>query len=126
MDPPPSPPYAHVFQGQPKTPWYKLDDDRCLSMLHKKYWGKNIIEDMHQWQEIQTGYQPMDTDQSNVSPANFPISFDIEDLDPSGLWVREEYVLFYDYCVAYFNKPNIRSAPEPPSIIITGQPGIGE
>ena len=128
MDPPPpSPPYAHVFQtGQPKTPWSKLDDDECLSMLHEKYWGKNILEDMQQWQERQTGYQPVNADQSNVSPANFALSFDIENLDPSGLWVREDYVLLYDHCTTYFNKPNIQSAPEPPSIVITGQPGIGK
>ena len=94
-------------------------------MLHEKYWGKNIREDMQQWQERQTGYQPVNADQSNVSPANFALSFDIENLDPSGLWVREDYVLLYDHCTTYFNKPNIQSAPEPPSIVITGQPGIG-
>ena len=71
---------------------------------------------------------PIDIYQSNVSPANFALSFDIENLDPSGLWVREDYVLFYDHCTAYFNTPlaNIQSNPEPPSIVITGQPGIGK
>ena len=123
----PSSPYAHLFQkGQPKTPWPKLDADECLSMLHAKYWGKDIREEMRQWQEKQTRGQPLNTDQSTVLPANFALYLDIDDLNISSMWVREDYVLLYDHCIAYFNQPKIRPSPMPPSIVITGQPGIGE
>jgi len=128
MDPSsPPPPYAHIFQkGQPKIPWPELDADACLSLLHAKYWGKDIREEMCQWQERQTRGQPINTDQSNVLPANFALYFDIDDLNTSSMWVPEDYGLLYDHCTSHFNQPEIRFSPMPVSIVITGQPGIGK
>ena len=125
---PPSP-YPHIFdfkKGQPDVPWPKLDTDALLSILHAKYWGQDIREEKRQWQEKQTKAKPMNTDQSGNLPANFPLYFDIDDWTLSRMWIREDYVVFYDYCTAYFNQPEIRTSTTPPSIAITGQLGIGK
>lgn len=45
--------------GEPKSPWPKLKAENCLSMLHAKYRGQDICEEMHQWQNKQTRDQPM-------------------------------------------------------------------
>ena len=84
--------------GEPQSPWPKLKADECLSMLHAKYWGEDICEEMHQWQDKQTRDQPIiNTDKGNISesPANFALYFDIDALNTSRMWVREDYALLY-------------------------------
>jgi len=114
--------FAHIFEDEPETPWPKLDADRYFSRLHAKWWGRDIREDQRQWQAKQTMYQSMDTDQNNVLPANFAFLFNIND-EKSNMWVREEYVLLYDYCTAHFNQSSLYKSR---SIVLTGQPGIGK
>ena len=113
--------YAHVFLEQPENPWPKLKNT-FLSVFHAQYWGKDIREDKREWLETQNGGHRMDVDKA---PANFALYFDIEGLN-SNMWVREDYVLLYDHCTTYFNRPNVRSFSKPPSVIITGQSGIGK
>jgi len=116
-------PYAHVFLEPPDASWPKLTSDKALSMFHAKYWGKGILEDKRKWLETQNGGHRMDTDEA---PANFALYFNIAGLNPSNLWVREDYMLLYDECMAYFNRPRVKSSAMPPSVVITGQPGIGK
>ena len=123
----PSSPYAHIFEkGQPKTPWPKLDPNHMLSIHLAKFWGKDLHEEKRQWQEKQTGGNPMNmnANQSDILLADFPLYFG-DSWNTSGMWVREDYVLLYDYCTTYFNQPKVRTSVMPPSVAITGQPGIG-
>lgn len=116
---------AHVFEeGEPKTPWPKLDTVEFLSILHAKYWGKDIHKEMGQWQEKQTGVQSMGTEENGVLPANFALNLDIKNFKPN-VWVREDYALLYNYCTAYFGRWKEDPLFRPPSVVITGQPGIG-
>lgn len=117
--------YAHVFEeGEPETPWPKLDTVEFLSILHAKYWGKDIHKEMGQWQEKQTGVQSMGTEENGVLPANFALNLDIKNFKPN-VWVREDYALLYNYCTAYFGRWKEDPLFRPPSVVITGQPGIG-
>ena len=85
----------------------------------------NIDED-----QMDTDENQMDNDENQmktgVTQAGFPLRFNIPDLKPSTLWVREDYESLYDWCMYYFNRRNVDSGSKPPSVIITGQPGIGE
>ena len=146
----PNPSYAHVFREQPRIPWPKLETDDRLSLFHAQYWGQDISQERRIWLETLKAHQ-MDTDEDQMgsdedqtdsdenqmdndeiqmkpgeTPAGFPLHFDIEDLKPSTLWAREDYESLYEWCVDYFNRPNIDSGSKPPSIILTGQPGIGD
>jgi hypothetical protein len=80
--------------------------------------------------QMDTDKNQMDNDENQMktgeTPAGFPLHFDIPALKPSTLWVREDYKSLYDFCMYYFNRPNVKSGSKPPSVIITGQPGIGE
>ena len=118
-------PYAHVLRLQEPldTPWPKLKSNQDLSMFHAKYWGKDILEDKRKWLETQNGGHRMDTDEA---PANFALYFNIDGLNAPSVWVREDYMLLYDECMAYFNRPRVKSNVMPPSVVITGQPGIGK
>ena len=72
----------------------------------------------------------MDNDENQMktgqTPAGFPLRFGVQYFKPSTLWVREDYESLYDFCMYYFNRPNVNSGSEPPSVVITGQSGIGE
>ena len=67
----------------------------------------------------------MNADQSDILLANFPLYFDRDSWNASGMWVREYYVLLYDYCTTYFNQPKVRISVTPPSVAITSSPGVG-
>ena len=97
-----------------------------LSIHLAKFWGKDLHEEKRQWQEKQTGGNPMNmnANQSDILLANFPLYFG-DNWNTSGMWVRGDYVLLYDYCTTYFNQPKVRTSVMPPSVAITGQPGIG-
>jgi len=62
---------------------------------------------------------------TNDLSANFALDFDISDFNLK-LWVREDYALLYDHCTAYFNRWKTGSFFKAPSVVITGQPGIGK
>jgi hypothetical protein len=142
--------YAHIFRNQPAIPWLKLESDMFLSLFHAQYWGQDISQERRIWldnpkahqmdtdeNQMDTDEDQMDTDENQMdndenqtkiddTPVGFPLHFDIEEEQPSTLWVRKDYESLYDWCMYYFNRPNVDSGPKPPSVIITGQPGIGE
>jgi hypothetical protein len=119
------PSYAHVFQdGEPEKHWLKLRTYDKLSIILAKFWGKDVREEKHKWQETQTRVHKMDTDDA---PANFAFSFNIEGLNIPSMWVREDYVLLYDECTTYFANPvEKKFGSLSPSVVITGQSGIGK
>ena len=121
-----SSPYAHVFQpGEPGTPWDKLSasDPSPPSMLHAKFWAKSIDEDRSEWEKEQGG-EPTEIEGSDVGPGCFLLDLGIESFAFSRLWVRKDYIRLYDVCNTYFNEIINLHVP-PPSVVITGQPGIG-
>jgi hypothetical protein len=141
----PSPPYSYssVFEpGFPETPWHKLASKNPISEFHSKYWGQSIDQDESEWRAKQADDQPtqptdnmaddqpaqptddMDVDERQPVLGCFSLNLDIR-LRPSRLWVREDYVRLYDRCDAYYNEA-MGLVHNRPSVVITGQPGIGE
>ena len=132
-------PYAYAFEPQyPKIPWPKLELFEPLSKLHARYWGNPIQGDEPEHPTPSEGQpigddedQPMgdDEDQSEVGPGCFALNLGIQSLRTQRLWVRKDYIRFYDHCVTRYNRgwnrPNPDTARRAPSVVITGQPGIG-
>jgi|SRR6267142_2943820 len=125
----PSQPYSYVFQPRyPKIPWPKLEDFEPPSLLHTKYWGRPIQGNEP---ELQTPSDGQPVDESEIGPGCFALDLDVKSLRISGLWVRQDYIRLYNYCNTHYNnvwshsKPG-RPPPSAPSVVITGQPGIGE
>ena len=114
------PAYADVYNLLPDPPLAKVDVMHDLSQLHSQYWSKNINADA----DDQTSEQLPDVDESEVVRGcfNLTIRFPGNNEDFSKLWVRKDYIRIYDYCEGY----DTTIGPTPPSIIISGQPGVGE
>ena len=130
----PSQPYAYVFEPPyPKTPWLKLEDSEPLSQLYAKYWGRPIQGDEPELQTPSEG-QPMEDheDKSEVGPGCFILNLGIKPFSITRLWIRRDYIRLYERCNEHDNdvresELQLEGAPRiAPSVVITGQPGIGE
>jgi hypothetical protein len=115
------------INGQPVVPWLKLESSHHLSLFHAQYWGQDISQERGIWlqtpeaHQMDTDEEQMDTDEyqmdtdgnqmdndknqmkTGVTPAGFPLHFDILALKPLTLWVCKDYKSLYDWCMYYFN-----------------------
>ncbi|KAH9043513.1 hypothetical protein EDB83DRAFT_2407406 [Lactarius deliciosus] len=64
-----------------------------------------------------------DEDPDEAVPGCYILNIGIESIWPE-LLVRKEYIRLYKYCKKYLG--SYRDEPMPPSVVITGQPGIGK
>ena len=130
--------FHDVFRdGEPTDSWGSLNDKQPLFRLRTNFWGKDICDEKRKWQERQTTGHPMDTDEA---PANFAFETGVAAINVATIWVREDYVVLYDECNARFANARASESEDfedkdfedkdidgyPPSIVITGQPGIGK
>lgn len=121
--------YTDVFLSQsdlPNPPFQKIDQDARLSRFHTKYWNESIDQDESKWVQAHTKLthtELTDTDESEVVRGCFRL--DLGHHFDSKLWVRKDYIRIYDYCVNRYEhvRNKLRKAP---SVVITGQPGLGE
>lgn len=120
----PPPPYAYAFLCElPSPPLLKKDDETHLSMFHAKYWGVSIDQDESTW--VGAHGQLMAIEGSEVVRGCFALDLDSNYFTTSKLWVRRDYLRIYDRCDSHYE--HIRNNGHlSPSVVITGQPGIGE
>jgi len=122
-------------------PWFKLTDDEDLPQLHTKFWRKSMVSEEAEWRGSQKSVgddsgdmsdgevDPMDVDMDEqddeIGPGCYVLNMGIETLPHSKIWIRTDYIRIYDYCSEYYEL--CRSLPHKaaPSVVITGQPGIG-
>ena len=114
--------------------WIQLPKSHYLSQLHRKFWGVSMKDEETKWRQAQPP-EPMDVDVDNqdseehekveddIGPGSYILTLDVPNMQVS-LWVRQEYIRVYNYCEDYLKayKPSTLA----PSVVITGQPGIGE
>ena len=118
-------PDPHIFQdGEPEVPWTKLRASSPCSELHAKFWGVDIHEDEVKWLQTQPKERFMYIDEGDVAPSCFALNLGIRYFCGSKLWVREDYIRIYDECKKYYEPQDEAEAAR--SVVITGQPGIGE
>ena len=105
--------------------WTKLEDDRLLSQPHAKFWRKDMTEEEQEWRRS----HPVNDDDefwSDIGPGCYALDFGIEHLERSKLWIRNDYLRIYDYCNKHYDRVKSIGRGVAPSVVITGQPGIGE
>jgi len=116
--------YANVFiPGEPQPLWPKLQTCPWLSELHAKFWGKNIHQDELGWQHSLR--QADQLKESTVLPGSFVLNIGTNHITSSNTWIRRDYLQLYDHCDKHCKRV-IKNGSRPPSVVITGHPGIGE
>ena len=109
--------------------WEKLPESRELAELHRRFW----LEGDEYWNPClnlpwQEDADEDDEDESAEEGDDHAIrSGYVLDLDVnvgrSSVWVRKEYIRMYKRCTDHLDTKNTKK--KPPSVVITGQPGIG-
>ncbi|KAH8994357.1 hypothetical protein EDB86DRAFT_2926188 [Lactarius hatsudake] len=105
--------------------WCMLDDTHVLAMLHDKCWAKSMEDEEEEWRKAQPENELMNADEDGdvIGPGCYILDLGIPGLGRSKLWIRKEYIQLYDFCEKYLDSCR---GEEPPSVVITGQPGIGK
>ncbi|KAH8981995.1 hypothetical protein EDB86DRAFT_3129050 [Lactarius hatsudake] len=100
----------------------RLDDSDPLVRLHRKFWLQSLqdVESMN----INEDEDPDEEGEGGETVHGcYILNIGIKSIWPE-LLVRKEYIRLYQYCNKYLGSN--RNWPMPPSVVITGQPGIGK
>ena len=105
-------------------PWkqQQLDEKMNLCQLRSKFWGKRIEEDAEEWRESNPTVEVDPTNDIGVQCYGLDLGIKIKN---NKLWVREDYIRMYDYCVKLHAEGPTSKGDTARSVIITGQPGVG-
>jgi len=117
-----------VCEGDANS-WTKLEDHKLLSQLHAKFWRKDMTDEEQEWRRSHPDVQvddPDDYSESDIVPGCYALDFGEERLERSKLWIRRDYLRIYDYCNKHYDRVNSLVSGTAPSVVITGQAGVGE
>ncbi|KAH9036897.1 hypothetical protein EDB84DRAFT_1416475, partial [Lactarius hengduanensis] len=95
-----------------------------LVQVHRKFWLQSPPD--VPWNESMNVDKDDDADEGEGEGdgPGFILKLDIPGISRSELLVRKEYIRLYEYCDKYLESR--RNKQKPPSVVITGQPGIGK
>lgn len=104
----------------------KLGECYPYSQLHAKYWGKSMAAEEQEWRNSQNDMEVDDSDpESETGPGCYLLDFQLG-LWGSRLWVRKDYIRLYDFCNQWYGQATSGDFRyQAPSVVITGQSGIG-
>ena len=132
---------AH-YVSRTSGPIFKLNKNDPLAKLHANFWP-TIIKDRDEHSGVDDREDTGDDDDIGIDATEDTDDEDKKDESDDGevgsgchilniripeihtkVWVRKEYIRLYDYCNEYVHSQ--RENMEPLSVVIFGQPGIGE
>ncbi len=111
----------------PKTgaQWPRLHNTHALARLHRKFWGQSMQgEPENKSLNVDWDEDAEEDEEDGIGPGCYILDLGIPDIGRSKLWIRREYIRLYKYYNEYLESR--RKEQVPPSVVITGQPGIGE
>jgi hypothetical protein len=101
------------------VPLRRLHETESLAGLHADFWPKSMKELNNE--SMNDAVDDEDTTDGDGDIGSGYLC--IPDIDAK-IWVRKEYIRLYDYCNEFFKSESANK--KPISVVITGQPGIGE
>ena len=126
----------HSIIPEEGVQWPRLPNSDYLALFHGKFWGVKMKDEEMKWRLTQLPEEkPMDvgvdkpTPEENkkevddIGPGSYILTLGIPGMEVSRLWIRQEYIRAYDYCEKYLDA--CIKATLTPSVVLTGQPGIG-
>jgi hypothetical protein len=107
----------------PGFQWQKVPDGP-LEELHRKFWRKGLKEWPGNGSVDVDEDEDTEAEEDEIGPCTGVLNIGIEGLWRQKIWVRKEYIRLYNYCSVYMEYGRTKDLP--PSMVITGQPGIGK
>jgi hypothetical protein len=118
-----------IFESEANS-WTKFEDYKPLSQLHAKFWRKDTTEEEQEWRRlnpgVQTGGPGNDCTEHDIVQGCYALDLGIEHLERSKVWIRHDYIRVYSYCNDHYDTVKSLVSGIPPSVVITGQAGLGE
>jgi hypothetical protein len=105
--------------------WYPVPDDDPFLLLHRTFWCKPIVTVSRQ-SPHDDDLMDVDEDEDEVDSDYFTFNLDNPEISTDAILLRQEYPRFYDLCDSYCDRRKSGFLKKAPSVVITGQPGIGE
>ncbi|KAH9043153.1 hypothetical protein EDB85DRAFT_1885551 [Lactarius pseudohatsudake] len=112
--------------------WEKLDN-HVVADLHRRFWGVSMRDEETKWRATQPENESMDVDETaeedegegdETGAGCYILTLGTPDLECQKLWIRKDYIRLYDFCQKYMESR--REGQQAPSLVITGQTGIGK
>jgi hypothetical protein len=105
------------------TRWTPLPGSHPFAQLRDKFWGECMQDEETKWRETQ---QSEEDEGDEIGPGCYILRLGIPNIKHATIWIRQEYIRIYDFCQRYLEFCRTNGLQEPPSVVIAGQPGIGE
>lgn len=100
-----------------------LDNSEPFAQFHSKFWGTSMAVEESEWRSAQTPLSNMESE-LEINPGCYMLDISIEGLPFPKIWIRAEYIRIFAYLEYHYNHERVHNLA--PSVVITGQPGIGE
>jgi hypothetical protein len=110
-----------ILHPEEQAPWRKLPNTYQLAQLHRKFWVQGEYDKLLNIDEDEGAAE----DDDDVSPKCHVLDIGIPGFEWSKIWIRKEYIRMYKRCKDHF-KPGPHNKFQSPSLVVTGQPGIGK
>ncbi len=121
------------------VPWRRLHKTELLARLHAKFWCRSMEAEESVWRRTQLENEPMNVDvdegtggcnntedtegeDDQIGRGCYVLRIGIPGIEQ--IWIRKDYIQLYNCCDDYLKSD--RQDTTPLSVVITGQPGIGE
>ncbi|KAF8516562.1 hypothetical protein BU17DRAFT_76626 [Hysterangium stoloniferum] len=129
---------ASIVKASAAASWVKLAPDEPLAQFHTKFWGTSMTDERDTWRKADgqgaLNEFAMDVDddgEAEILPDCYSLGIGIKGFTRQFIWVRAEYIRIFDACQRQYEEtitpmPGCYFSGEPPSFVITGQPGIGK
>jgi len=110
------------------NPWMKLAGTQEFSRLHERFWGQDFRSKIKPKKidvNEETGEEEEEEEEDKIDPDDYDYILDVGiNGVGSQIYVRKEFVRFFDLCKKYMDT-DVKDW-QPCSVVITGQSGIGE
>lgn len=110
-----------ILHPEEQASWKKLPDTYALAQLHNKFWIQGESGDI-----LLNPNEPEDKGDGDddIGPSCDVLNMGMPTLGLTKLWIRNEYVRMYKHYEDHLETN--RNETKSPSLVVTGQPGIGK
>jgi len=124
--------YRFFVPSSSEKQFRKIDKDNPHSRLHSHFWGEPLSKFRSETESVNIGVheeregycEDTGEDEDKINAGDYDYILNVGLPGRVQVFIRKEYIRFYNYCNAHLAGDN--QTREALSVVITGQPGIGE
>ena len=124
---------VRIPSGSAMEQWTILEKSEPFAQFHSKFWATSMAVEESEWRSTQTPVTDIESElkdsdrmdvDDEIDPGCYMLDIGIDGLPYPKIWIRAEYIHVFAYLQQYYDQERTHNLV--PSVVITGQPGIGE